>query len=78
MNMVLVICGTNKHFLNKDETFIISLFKHRMYDVFLLNNDVYLYNVSNTRLYKHINVYHVNNSYLDSIKEKYVYQNSCD
>ena len=61
-----------QNLLNKDETFIISLFKQRIYDVFLQNNNADLHNVSNTRLYKHINVHHVNNSYLDSIKEKYI------
>ena len=58
--------------LYKDAPFIISLFKQRIHDVFLQINDAVINNVSNTRLYKLINVFQVNNSYLESIKEKYI------
>ena len=62
----------HQHFLNKEDTFIISLFRQRVHDIYFQNNNAEINNVSNSRLYKHINVQCVNNSYLESIKEKYI------
>ena len=58
--------------INRNDTYYISFFTQRINDTYLqkLNSDIN--NVSNTRLYKHINTYEVNNNYLNQIQEKYI------
>ena len=62
----------HQHLLNKNDITITSLFKQRIEDIYLQSINTEIANVSNNRLYKHINSLFVNNAYLDNIKEKYI------
>ena len=63
---------SQQNYVNKNDTTLISLFKQRITDVNLQLINADIANVSNNRLYKHINAPFVNNCYLNNIKEKYI------
>ncbi len=61
-----------QHLLHKNENFLISLFKQRVQDIHLQNIHSDIDNVSNSRLYKHINMDFLNNKYLYNIQDKFI------
>ena len=61
-----------QQYLNNTNSFIISFFKKRINDIYSQNINASISLVSNTRLYKHLNAYSVNNAYLFTIQDKYI------
>ncbi len=59
-----------QNLLHKNDRTLISMFKQRVNDIYLQNINAEITIVSNSRLYKHINILYTNNTYLSSINEK--------